>query len=510
MASDLVCIEIEDEDAEKAEAAYDAEEDDEGDWQPSDKIVCQMCLRVKQKHDPQRSQLVRIGAFSVTLSSSSNDQRQDPIALGDGIAREADLEFAHVKSTSDRARLPIVSVHSLEVKKSGQLVVVKLLSQLDARKLLVHSELEAAKQSDGFLTDFVLVLPTSCCQAMFKTLRSWLPHAAVTSEKGSRVQSALWAGQKGAAATLRLDGIELTARDIMKLGDQCCLNDSCLDFFLRLTIEVVAPPVLRDKIYVASSFFFQKLTSCGARTGEEGWKNVSRWTKSLPGGIVGQRYVMVPINVKNAHWWLAILCNPGQALDRVLGNPPARTLGESSRIVCLDSAVEPLGINHEETLGFLRGYIWREFRQHIDEQGRLDADLGKFQSNVLLKAVVADVPKQGNLYDCGVFIIEFLVHILTSNSALAGLGLAPHGHWFNQTHVSHRRQRLRWIAAMLQLEAKKRSCKEVTALLQDDDLKEALRQAFLERPKKSQLQSSAKRRARDGTMSSGKRSRFEE
>ena len=88
---------------------------------------------------------------------------------------------------------------------------------------------------------------------------------------------------------LRLESISLTGRDIELLGDEQCLNDSVLDFFLKLSTELVAPPRLRGELYVCSSFFFQRLTAGGVETGEAGWQNVRRWTRALPHGLLGQR-----------------------------------------------------------------------------------------------------------------------------------------------------------------------------------------------------------------------------
>merc|ERR1712226_2152 len=102
---------------------------------------------------------------------------------------------------------------------------------------------------------------------------------------------------------------------------------------------------------------------------------------------------------------------------------------------------------------FLRGYIWREYCERYEGSGE---DKGR-KAVSKLPAVVADVPKQENGYDCGIFIIEYLLHLLQSRSALAGLGLAPHRHWFSQAAVSHRRKRLHWILDVLQKGAKRRS-----------------------------------------------------
>jgi len=246
------------------------------------------------------------------------------------------------------------------------------------------------------------------------------------------------------------------------------LNDSVLEFFLRLVMDVVAPAKLRDDLYVASTFFYNKLTAGGVESGERGWDNVSRWNRSVKEGILNQKFIMVPINEDNIHWWVAVMCHPSHALLPEAGQFDI-TIGEAPRIVCLDSAVEPSSKN--QAVGFLRGYIWREYSErflttaearskHAQESVKIEKVVNRLQ------AVVADVPKQENNHDCGIFVIEYLLHLLQSRSALPGLGLAPHQHWFRQAAVSHRRDRLRWIANELMKEARKRSQPDVGILLQ--------------------------------------------
>ena len=65
--------------------------------------------------------------------------------------------------------------------------------------------------------------------------------------------------------------------------------------------------------------------------------------------FVWKRFVVVPINEQNIHWWLAVVCHARGALE-----PSEETaLGQAPRIVCLDSAVEPPLKNR--VVAFLRG-----------------------------------------------------------------------------------------------------------------------------------------------------------
>jgi len=287
----------------------------------------------------------------------------------------------------------------------------------------------------------------------------------------------------------------LTDRDVQLLADEHCLNDSVLDFFLRLVVDLVAPEWLQGDLHVVNTFFFTKLTSGGVSSGEEGWDNVARWTRSLPGGLLEKSFVVFPINELNVHWWVAIVCHPGRAfMSDAAGGSSQITKADIPRIVCMDSALEPPP--KARPASFLRGYLWREWIERNPHPASMGIDsVGEVEKAEALKAVVADVPKQNNGYDCGIFIIEYLLHVLQSRSALKSLGLAPHKHWFGQVAVSHRRKRMHWIAKRLQSEAQKRSDPDVGKLLKDRQIRAAVLWALRDHPKQ--------KRSAETTMENG-------
>jgi len=317
--------------------------------------------------------------------------------------------------------------------------------------------------------------------AVLATLRFWLPHVAVTPNKLALARPVV---NTPGFMTLRWDGIELTSRDIDLLGEERCLNDSVMDFFLKLVVEVLAPPELREQMHVTSTFFFQKLTSCGVESGEEGWQNVRKWHGNLKDGLLSQDYIIVPINEQNIHWWLLVVCFPRRALEQTpLDGLPS---GCHPRIVCLDSGQEPPP--KARATSFLRGYLWREWRERHPEAAAAAGSIHKLAAEKLprswqMRAIDADVPKQQNGYDCGLFVIEYLMTFFRSRSALKGLGWAPHQHWFGQGVVSHRRRRLRKIAEGLRNIAVQRSEPDVARLLQDTALRSKVREMLGDLPK---------------------------
>lgn len=443
------------------------------DVEPAEHLLCQFAYPENQGGKWQHTKL---GIVSVRLLQSGTAAC---FAGGGGgsVAMEAELEMTRMdgRSAGGIARVPIVSIIRLDMAQGGDMVVVGLSSVMDA------SGLRPGSRETFSLHEFAFVFLESEVPTSLATLRWWLPHI------GEQQCSA--PGQQPSSVevtALSFDGITLKAHDIGLLGDERCLNDTCVDFFLRLAMEFMAPPDLRATMYVLSALFLQKLTSRGAKTGEDGWHNLSR-RDIREGGVLRRQHVILPINVQNKHWWLAVICNPVSAFA---SNPP-KLRKALPRIVCLDSSRE--SVPHSSTVGFLRGYLWREWCARENQDVLSDSAVArKAALPTSLKVVVADTPKQTNCYDCGIFIIEYLLHLFTSPSALTALGLAPHSHWFNQGIVSHRRRRLRWVAAMLQTEAKRRGTADVGHLLQDEQLKRTLSPAFIDRPpaKKQKVDSS--------------------
>eukprot|EP00927_Polykrikos_kofoidii_P053462 TRINITY_DN4802_c0_g1_i5.p1 TRINITY_DN4802_c0_g1~~TRINITY_DN4802_c0_g1_i5.p1 ORF type:complete len:2008 (-),score=388.12 TRINITY_DN4802_c0_g1_i5:219-6242(-) len=291
--------------------------------------------------------------------------------------------------------------------------------------------------------------------ALLATLRQWVPHAFADEEPELPRSPGL-----SEPPALRLGRIELRGHDMDLLADGEFLNDTVLDFSVRLAVDVLAPPELRNSIYVASTTLFQALTSRGAETGEEGWCNVSRWTRSLEGGVLSKEYMLVPMNEGNYHWWLAVICRP----RGVVAN------GEQ-RILCLDSGSDFSRKDH--AMGFLRGYIRREWRERQ----------GGEEPGKPLRAMSIRVPKQANCYDCGVFVLEYMLYLFRHPKILAGLGVRPYRPWFSQASVSLRRRRLREAIWSLALLARDREEVDVSKLIEDEEVKKFVLKALTERPK---------------------------
>ncbi|CAK0815463.1 unnamed protein product, partial [Prorocentrum cordatum] len=212
------------------------------------------------------------------------------------------------------------------------------------------------------------------------------------SRRGSRPNRARGAGQARRRATSpRTSGPD---------GRQ--LNDSLVDFFLGVLVHRFGA----GRVHLFGSHFYSRLTSFGARSGEEGWENVSRWTRSArradQRGIFSKDYLLLPINVNAAHWVLAVVCHPWAGASREPGGP----------LVAVLDSLGACDEVREEVVRFLGGYLAREW-------GELGGDDDFDRGSVIGCAV--QVPEQDNDTDCGIYVLEFALRLLACAGALEQL-----------------------------------------------------------------------------------------
>lgn len=153
--------------------------------------------------------------------------------------------------------------------------------------------------------------------------------------------------------------IELTARDLQTLCDRKWLNDNIFDFYFGLiTAE-------RHSVFGWTTHFYTTLKS-------KGYPGVARWAKRKKLDVTKKDMILVPINVMDTHWALAVVNN------------------KCSSFEYYDSLS-----HHGNTtaLNLLRTYMI--------EEGKKQNSPINFQSYSLYESV--KTPQQENGYDCGVF-----------------------------------------------------------------------------------------------------------
>merc|ERR1712078_544398 len=89
---------------------------------------------------------------------------------------------------------------------------------------------------------------------------------------------------------------------------------------------------------------------------------------------------------------------------------------------------------------------------------------------------------QENPFDCGVFVLEYFIYLLRCPAAFAKLGLESHQEWFDQSVVTHRRQRMRDIVEILRREGQRVGDGDILALLRNEDIRLAVKKALIDEP----------------------------
>lgn len=115
-----------------------------------------------------------------------------------------------------------------------------------------------------------------------------------------------WVEERGYSIPLVYERTTISATDIERLDEGQFLNDEIISFYakyLHKKLEARDEQVAR-KVYIFSSFFWEKLRSSG-------YDGVKGWTTKID--VTSFDYIVVPIN-QSAHWYVAIICNPGALL----------------------------------------------------------------------------------------------------------------------------------------------------------------------------------------------------
>ncbi|TFY58329.1 hypothetical protein EVJ58_g6479 [Rhodofomes roseus] len=104
--------------------------------------------------------------------------------------------------------------------------------------------------------------------------------------------------------------ININKSDLRRLDDGCYLNDTLIEFGLKLWLADLKEkdPSFAEQVHVFSSFFYKKLN---VKDKDEGYQSVRKWTSKVD--LFQKKYIVVPIN-EHFHWYLAIICNPEYVL----------------------------------------------------------------------------------------------------------------------------------------------------------------------------------------------------
>lgn len=117
-----------------------------------------------------------------------------------------------------------------------------------------------------------------------------------------------WVEEENYQNPLIYERTTINATDIERLDEGQFLNDEIISFYSKYLHKQAESEDKADgkKVYVFNSFFWEKLRSSGH-------PGVKSWTTRVD--LSTFDYIVVPIN-QSAHWYVAIICNPGKLLGR--------------------------------------------------------------------------------------------------------------------------------------------------------------------------------------------------
>ena len=117
------------------------------------------------------------------------------------------------------------------------------------------------------------------------------------------------------------DAVTITEEEVVRLQQHEFLNDSLVDYKLKV-IQEGLPADVRAKCHFFNSFFYKRLLHSTKGSGRasyqnpanviEGYKHVKRWTKNV--NLFEKEFIFVPIN-EQLHWSLMVIYRAGEYLS---------------------------------------------------------------------------------------------------------------------------------------------------------------------------------------------------
>lgn len=155
--------------------------------------------------------------------------------------------------------------------------------------------------------------------------------------------------------------IDLKVEDLLTLRDGNWLNDIVIDFYINLLMDAS-----NDKVFGWTTHFYTTLE-------RRGYQGVAKWAKKRKLNLFKKEKVIVPVNISQTHWALAVIDNVAKTI----------TYYDS-----LDSS----GMGNSQAVSNLQMYMDGEAKQ-LGIQPILYEQISHIKC-----------PQQSNGFDCGVFV----------------------------------------------------------------------------------------------------------
>ena len=193
------------------------------------------------------------------------------------------------------------------------------------------------------------------------------------------------------------EGFKLTRSDLLRLRPGGWLNDAILNAYCQgLLMERQTREGTRrqwPRCAIFSTFFYTRLCNSDRLGDAYDYNGVRRWTRSV--NVFELDRVLVPINLSNTHWTLALI------------EPHSRKL----------TYYDSMGGTGKGVLQTLRRWLCDEAMDKL--QLRIDEQAWTL-------TVPKSVPLQTNGNDCGVFVAAFAEHLTRTATVAFSASMIPH------------------------------------------------------------------------------------
>ncbi|XP_011501752.1 PREDICTED: sentrin-specific protease 7-like [Ceratosolen solmsi marchali] len=196
----------------------------------------------------------------------------------------------------------------------------------------------------------------------------------------------------------------------------------------------------RRRTYVFSSHFYTRLAKPYSSTSSSNVEGVSmcrqryagvqRWTKNI--NIFEKDFVVVPIN-EHAHWFVAIICFPRMVVNTLqLHNEDSHN--EEIKKPCILIFDSLYGTRTSQVAKILKGYLYYEY---ISKMRKC-----KSFSKIFLPTAYPIVPKQSNVTDCGLFLLQYVETFFKDPIRNFTLPLRDLKDWFDPIVIRRKRKEI--------------------------------------------------------------------
>ena len=191
------------------------------------------------------------------------------------------------------------------------------------------------------------------------------------------------------------------ASDYTRIMSGGALNDIDIDFMMHYIYASWAAK-FKETVCLLSAFFWTRLVALLKEPlSAENREAILRLTRRRP-ALFERRYIVFPI-LQHKHWYLAIICNPGQALRQSILGSGGGGGDDEAKIIYFDSVHNTYKNEENKT-------IRKWLNLHVQEsRGYERAERVRVFNEKSIKGYYTESPQQFNSVDCGCYLLRTVV-----------------------------------------------------------------------------------------------------